>query len=900
MNKVGFYLLASLAAAAAALGYTVTVAAGDVTLAPAELAGFAGYHTITLAGGKMIPVAPGAPDLPGILVNVALPPGMEIAGVEVEAGEPRALAGSWRLMPMQEPTPVGEKAGRLVGPDMGIYGSAKPFPGALVWSFASGNAGGYQLGSVLLAPVQYIPAEGKVMVYEEIEFHLTLRPSTEELAWPRLRLGWLEEGLRRDLAAQVLNPAELVPAPGMKVVTSYDGGAAEVYPYLLITDATLETAAQTLATWKTKKGYRAKVLTTATINSSYPGVDLAEKVRNCIKDYFTNYGTLYVCLVGDKNLIPVRSFYDPQFQTQEGTRLVPSDNYYGCLDGTFNANNNTYWGEYPGDDPDFTYDVYVGRLQVSTAAALNVAADKTLCYEGSRASTFTNPYDFQHKVILAGAWLDSNTNERFLMEYVRDNYLTSSHWAFTALWDTTYPGGQVFNASAFISQMNAGHGLIAHAAHSNTTILGTNSGSVTSSNLYALTNKPRFTGCLYSLGCYPGNFDSTSNCALNFINAPNGGGVGMVANTRYGWYSPGSPANGYSADFLKEFYNQFGPKNVYVTGKTLAEHKHALQGMVSDWVYRYIYYELNLTGDPELAVPTAAIKALAVTHANAIPTGPQDFTVTVAEGTDGPVAGALVCVWKGTEVYATGVTNASGQVTLSINPTTNGTMYLTVTAHNYRTYEADVTVGLTGITLSSFSGRRTAAGVLLSWQVAGASGPAFNLYRRPAGEVAVLAAGEGGAGRAAASRAGAAATTDGGWVKVNSHLITGRNPFSFLDRQAPAGDFEYRLELVKEEQATALGETTVRGVVPTAFGLRIYPNPATTKATAAVGLPAAARTKLVLYDVAGRKVKELVNGRLAAGEHEINVEVGALPEGLYLLRLTTDDNAATGRLAVIH
>jgi photosystem II stability/assembly factor-like uncharacterized protein len=60
---------------------------------------------------------------------------------------------------------------------------------------------------------------------------------------------------------------------------------------------------------------------------------------------------------------------------------------------------------------------------------------------------------------------------------------------------------------------------------------------------------------------------------------------------------------------------------------------------------------------------------------------PQEFMVTVTSGTN-PVSNALVCLWKGNEVYDKSRTNGSGTATFIISPTTHGYMYVTVTARN--------------------------------------------------------------------------------------------------------------------------------------------------------------------------------------------------------------------------
>jgi len=105
------------------------------------------------------------------------------------------------------------------------------------------------------------------------------------------------------------------------------------------------------------------------------------------------------------------------------------------------------------------------------------------------------------------------------------------------------------------------------------------------------------------------------------------------------------------------------------------------------------FHNYNLLGDPEVPIWTASPGTLSVSHDSSVGTGNHTITVTVTSGA--AVSGATVCFMKGTdgsEVYATGTTNASGQVSLSVSPSTLGTMYVTVTKHNYKPSETEITV----------------------------------------------------------------------------------------------------------------------------------------------------------------------------------------------------------------
>jgi hypothetical protein len=284
----------------------------------------------------------------------------------------------------------------------------------------------------------------------------------------------------------------------------------------------------------------------------------------------------------------------------------------------------------------------------------------------------------------------------------------------------------------------------------------------------------------------------------------------------------------------------------------LAFHKHPLQSYNTQSIYRYIYFELIHHGDPDIWVPNGAIGTPNVTYDDEIPTGSQTYQVHVGDSADGDVEGALVCVWKGDEVYGADTTDVTGNVSFEISPTTEGTMSLTVSAHNFKTFEADVGVGTTAVRLTSFEGRRTKAGVLLTWAVGGAEEvDHFNLYRRPVAAVTAPAAGGGGVAT------GASAEAFGGTTRVDDAL-------------------------------------------PVTFAFGVAPNPATTTAKVIINLPGATAVKVSLYDLAGRRVTTVVDRVLSEGEHAAALEVGGIPAGVYILRLEAGDRVAAKRLAVVH
>ena len=78
-----------------------------------------------------------------------------------------------------------------------------------------------------------------------------------------------------------------------------------------------------------------------------------------------------------------------------------------------------------------------------------------------------------------------------------------------------------------------------------------------------------------------------------------------------------------------------------------------------------------------------------------------------------------------------------------------------------------------------------------------------------------------------------------------------------------------------------------------------YPNPFNPTTSIAFSLPESAQVSLAVYDVLGRRVATLVNGRLQAGQHSVQFEASSLPSGMYLYRLTTPTGSMTQKMILL-
>jgi hypothetical protein len=81
--------------------------------------------------------------------------------------------------------------------------------------------------------------------------------------------------------------------------------------------------------------------------------------------------------------------------------------------------------------------------------------------------------------------------------------------------------------------------------------------------------------------------------------------------------------------------------------------------------------------------------------------------------------------------------------------------------------------------------------------------------------------------------------------------------------------------------------------------LSVYPNPSAGRSTVALALTEAADVRVAVYDVLGRQVAVVHEGPLAVGAHRFTLDAGALPAGVYVVRSTGGEFAATQRMTVL-
>ena len=306
----------------------------------------------------------------------------------------------------------------------------------------------------------------------------------------------------------------------------------------------------------------------------------AGQIREFIKGKYHDQGIDYVLLVGDKSNLPWQRIRSGMGNNNGDP--VPSDQYYGCLDGTFTGAAAQY---------DWQCEVAVGRVGVKNSAQLAawVAKNMTLV-EASKAGRTKMAMSF-------GEELDRTTLGGWSLDYLvtgRNVAPVTSGFPESTQFNKLYDEfSKPVGADQFLEAMAAGdYHVMNHLGHANSDYAL----RMNSSQIPDFKSRPAF---FYSQGCYPNNPD-IDNWTVQAVRLPEFGPAAMISNTRYGWYEPGRDGEGSSAMLHRAFWSMRYKDKIHTIGFMNHMAKAAVLSVDHSNVMVYTALESNLIGDPEL------------------------------------------------------------------------------------------------------------------------------------------------------------------------------------------------------------------------------------------------------------------------------------------------------------
>lgn len=129
----------------------------------------------------------------------------------------------------------------------------------------------------------------------------------------------------------------------------------------------------------------------------------------------------------------------------------------------------------------------------------------------------------------------------------------------------------------------------------------------------------------------------------------------------------------------------------------------------------------------------------------------------------------------------------------------------------------------------------------------------------------------------------------GKWITIKNCELINSAPvkITIMDNGKATVGTVLRTDAVKLSYTGSTSYYNEIPFVPTEYELfQNYPNPFNPVTKIKFGLPETSQTKLIIYDVLGREVSTLINGKLSSGYHEVEFSAGELSSGIYFYRLT--------------
>jgi hypothetical protein len=96
---------------------------------------------------------------------------------------------------------------------------------------------------------------------------------------------------------------------------------------------------------------------------------------------------------------------------------------------------------------------------------------------------------------------------------------------------------------------------------------------------------------------------------------------------------------------------------------------------------------------------------------------------------------------------------------------------------------------------------------------------------------------------------------------------------------------------------TAVDEFNVQG---SRFKVEVYPNPTRGISDFSINISQYQYVSLKIFDLHGREVMQVLDAEMTAGEHEVEVDMTGLPEGVYFVQLAVGNRQlAVGKVALV-
>jgi len=637
------------------------------------------------------------------------------------------------IYPVQEPqaTCINCVEPDFCLPNRQVYSSSNVFPAnhtvSINYGYFDGNCHILTLG---ICPFEYVPTTGQFNILTSFDLNIDLAlNNTPKSIIPVKRLRHSQDLYNQILFNLVENKEQInsfyiTPTFVDEIETTTTGLPA--YEYVIITPQGYASAFDDFVTWKKQKGVDIGIVTIEDVLSNYEGdqlfsgyeiFDNAGKLRQYLYEAYTQ-GTIYALLAGDLPLMPIRYGWASD-NSSNNDHIIPTDLYFADINGNWNVDRDTCYGEPTQDNPDYNSDIYIGRLFCSSEQEISNWITKMLIYE-------KNPGLGNASYLIKSFMTEADQCQRDNEAEQVASYLTMFNhtiWRESPSYNSNSP---VFpKGSDVVEELNTNqYGLMSWFNHGGTgngeSGIATMTKGINTYPQWKLQAQERFPYyqaepdvqngldninnygkpfVLYSVSCWVTPFDRTSS--INNSGARNCGEAFTVDNTNEGIAFLGNSRNGW-VTISKNLYVIFAQLISDCSENQIQPHIGILEYgskslYCSSWYQKYNCYSHNLIGDPECNLWTCVPENLSVSIVpqSAILNRNNCFQVTVNNLNYNK--SAVVTLYKAGELYdrVEVIGNQQNYAIASfdhINPLTQGEITFTVTSFGCLPYQESINV----------------------------------------------------------------------------------------------------------------------------------------------------------------------------------------------------------------
>ncbi len=511
-----------------------------------------------------------------------------------------------------------------------------------------GTMRGVRIARIEVAPVQYNPVNGEIVVFNDIEVELVYKGANKEKtqsAYQSTYSPFFEQAY-----STLANPYSKSVFDDHPDLTSYP------VHMLIVSDREFEETLQPYIEWKTKKGFHVEVAYTDDIGTTSNAVK--EYVHAAYNDATAeNPAPSFLVIAGDVDQVPASE------TGSESGKLT--DLYYASVDG------------------DYFPEMYYGRLSAQTTEQLENIINKILYYEQYQ---FEDPTYLDNATLIAG--VDGNWNPKVgqpTIKYGTENYFNSDNgfntvWGYGIADDPNNPNNSSGYTGCYDDEKIA-VSLINYTAHCMETVWG--DPQLTISDINSMTNSGKYP---LSVGncCLSAEFGTDECVGEAWIRAEDKGAVTYIGSSPssywfedFYWSVGAFPISGDNDGYVPTFeettfgaydapyHSNYNTAGGLVFVGNLAVTEVDLEGYPSHSSPTYYWQAYNVLGDPSLMPFLTQGDENNVSHMEIMPIGLDTYLVAAEPG-------SYVAISKDGALHGAALVDETGEVEVPIDPILEG------------------------------------------------------------------------------------------------------------------------------------------------------------------------------------------------------------------------------------